>query len=41
LKVKGAPQVSTTPVANFSTGTAGVVDTGGKFVASVNDTDSK
>jgi hypothetical protein len=27
---KGAPQVSMTPVANFATSSAGVVDTGGK-----------
>jgi hypothetical protein len=30
--------VSTTPVANFATGTAGVVDTGGKFANDINDT---
>jgi hypothetical protein len=28
---QGAPPVSTTPVANFASGPAGVVDTGGKF----------
>jgi hypothetical protein len=28
-------------VANFATGTAGVIDTGGKFANSVNDTGSK
>jgi hypothetical protein len=28
---QGAPPVSTTPVANFASGTAGVADTGGKF----------
>jgi hypothetical protein len=28
---EGAPLVSTTPVANFATGTAGVVDTGSKL----------
>ncbi len=33
-----APLVSTTPAANFATGTAGVVDTGGKFATGVNDT---
>ncbi len=32
---QGAPLVSTTPVANFATCTAGVVDTGGKFVTSI------
>jgi hypothetical protein len=36
---QGAPPVSTTPVANFSTSFASVVDTGGKFAPSVNDTD--
>jgi hypothetical protein len=30
-----------TPVANFATGTAGVIDTGGKFCTSVNDTGGK
>ncbi len=29
------PPVSTTPAANFATGTAGVVDTGGKFATGV------
>ncbi len=31
------PPVSTTLVANFATGTAGVVDTGGKFATGIND----
>ncbi len=35
------PQVSTTPATNLATGTAGVVDTGGKFATSVSDTGSK
>ncbi len=35
------PPVSATPVANFSTIIAGVVDTGGKFATGVNDTDGK
>jgi hypothetical protein len=30
-----------TPAANFATGTAGVVDTGGKFSNAVNDTGGK
>jgi len=30
--------VSTTPLANFATGTAGVVDTGGKFATGVSYT---
>jgi hypothetical protein len=49
---EGAPAVSTTPVANlplvsmtpatnFATGTAGVVDTSGKFASVVNDTRGK
>jgi hypothetical protein len=38
---QGAPPVSTTPVANFSTIFASVVDTGGKFAAGVNDTGGK
>jgi hypothetical protein len=38
---QGAPLVSTTPAANFATGTAGVVDTRGKFSTDVNDTCSK
>ncbi len=29
---------STTPAENFATGTAGVVDTGGKFATGVDDT---
>jgi hypothetical protein len=39
--IQGAPPVSTTPVANFSTIFASVVDTGSKFSAGVNDTGSK
>ncbi len=38
---QGAPPVSTTPVANFSTIFASVVDNGGKFAAGVNDTGGK
>jgi hypothetical protein len=38
---QGAPPVSTTPVANFATSFASVVDTGGKFATDVNDTGSK
>jgi hypothetical protein len=38
---QGAPAVSTTPVANFSTIFASVVDTGGKFATGVNDTCGK
>jgi hypothetical protein len=38
---KGAPPVSTTPVANFATSYPCVVDTGGKFATSVNDTGGK
>ena len=38
---QGAPPVSTTPVANFSTIFASVIDTGGKFAAGVNDTGGK
>ncbi len=38
---QGAPPVSTTPVANFSTIFASVVDTGGKFASSVNDAGGK
>jgi hypothetical protein len=39
-RVANLPPVSTTPAANFatSTGTAGVVDTSGKFAAGVNKT---
>jgi hypothetical protein len=33
--------VSTTPVANFATSSAGVVDTDGKFATGVNDTGGK
>jgi hypothetical protein len=39
--VANLPPVSTTPVANFATCTSGEVDTGGKFVTSVNDTVGK
>ncbi len=35
---QGAPVVSTTLAANFASGTAGVVDTWGKFDTGVNDT---
>jgi hypothetical protein len=35
------PPVSTTPVANFSTILASVVDTGGNFATGVNDTGGK
>jgi hypothetical protein len=35
------PLVSTTPAANFSTSSAGVVDTDGKFATGVNDTGGK
>jgi hypothetical protein len=38
---QGAPPVSTTPVANFSTIFASVVDTGGKFATGFNDTGGK
>jgi hypothetical protein len=44
---QGAPPVanlqpvSTTPAANFATGFASVVDTGGKFATGVNDTGGK
>jgi hypothetical protein len=38
---QGAPSVSATPVANFSTIFASVVDTGGKFAASVVGTGGK
>ncbi len=38
---QGVPPVSATPVANFSTIFASVVDTGGKFATGVNDTDGK
>jgi hypothetical protein len=38
---KNLPTVSTIPAVIFATGTAGVVDTGGKFVIGVNDTSSK
>jgi hypothetical protein len=34
---QGAPQVSMTPAANFSTSTAGGVDTSGKFDTGVHD----
>jgi hypothetical protein len=35
---QGAPPASTKRVANFATGTAGVVDNGVKFATDVNDT---
>jgi hypothetical protein len=38
---QGAPPVSVTPVANFSTIFASVVDTGGKFATGVNDAGGK
>jgi hypothetical protein len=38
---QGAPPVSTTPVANFSTIFASVVDTGGKFATDINDAGGK
>jgi hypothetical protein len=38
---KGAPPVSMTPVANFATSFACVVDTGGKFATGVNGTGGK
>ncbi len=38
---QGAPPVSTTPATNFATSSAGVVDTGGKFFTSVNNTGGK
>jgi hypothetical protein len=38
---QGAPSVSTTPWANFSTIFASVVDTGGKFATDVKDPSSK
>jgi hypothetical protein len=38
---QGAPPVSTTPVANFSTVFAKVVVTGGKFASGVNNTGGK
>jgi hypothetical protein len=38
---QGAPPVSATPVANFSTISDSIVDTGGKFAAGVNDTGGK
>jgi hypothetical protein len=38
---QGAPLVSRTPVANFSTTFASVVDTGGNFATGVNDTGGK
>jgi len=36
--IQSAPPVSTTPAANFATGTTGVVDTGGKLVTGINAT---
>jgi hypothetical protein len=41
ILVANLPTVSTTPVATFVTGNAGVVDTDGKFVTGVNDTGGK
>ncbi len=38
---QGVPPVSTTLVVNFYTGTGGVVGTGGKFAAGVNDSGCK
>ncbi len=38
---QGAPPGSTTPVANFATSFATVVDTGSKFATGVNDTGGK
>jgi hypothetical protein len=38
---QGAPPLSTTPVANFSSIFASVVDNGGKFAGVVNDTGGK
>jgi hypothetical protein len=39
--VANLPLESTTPAANFAASTAGVVDTGGKFITGVNDTGGK
>jgi hypothetical protein len=36
--IQGASPVSTTPAANFATGTTGVVDTGVKIATSINAT---
>jgi hypothetical protein len=38
---QGLPPVSTTLAAKFATSTAGVVNTSGKYAASVNDTSGK
>jgi hypothetical protein len=38
---QSAPPISTTPVANFATSSAGVLDTGGKFATGANDTGGK
>jgi hypothetical protein len=38
---QGAPRVSTTPVTNFATNTAGVLDTSGEFGTGVNNTGKK
>ncbi len=38
---KNLSSVSMTPAVNFATGTAGVVDTCGKFASDVNDTSGK
>jgi hypothetical protein len=35
---QGAPSVSMTPATNFAAGTAGVIDTSGKFTTGVFDT---
>jgi hypothetical protein len=35
---QGVPPVSTTPAANFANGSAGAIDTSGKFATGVNDT---
>jgi hypothetical protein len=39
--VANLPLLSTTPAVNFATGTASVVDTGGKFATGVNNTGAK
>jgi hypothetical protein len=38
---QSAPPVSTTPLANFATSFACVVDTGGRFATGINDTGGK
>jgi hypothetical protein len=40
-QVANLPPMLTTPLANFATGTAGVVDTSGKFAVGVNEPSSK